>query len=126
MYRAIEDQLKYRKLNVKSFQELRRIAGQHIRSNAESYAPFLGLEPEGEALNDYCNKVESDVLAEWGGELEIRAISESLAIPIHVYSADSPVLVMEGSGDTSVPPLTLSFHRHLLVLGEHYNSRVSI
>ena len=34
------------------------------------------------------------MIVEWGGQLELRAVSIAFQRPIHVYSADSPVVIM--------------------------------
>ena len=63
--------------------------------------------------------------AEWGGQLEIRALCCCLERRILVYSADSPVLTMgeEVVGAAAEKqPLKLAYHRHYYALGEHYNS----
>ena len=50
-----------------------------------------------------------------------QALSEALQVPLVVYSADmTPHLV----GGEAEAPLRISFHRHYLSLGAHYNSVV--
>lgn len=118
LYHAIADQLSLsNELPHHNIKQLRSIAANHMRANESEYAPFV----DDISFDEYCNKVESDVLAEWGGELEIRALSESLGVCIHIYSADAPLLLMNETA-ASKAILRLSFHRHLFALGEHYNS----
>jgi OTU domain-containing protein 6 len=75
--------------------------------------------------------------AEWGGHIEIQAISASLRKAIFVYSADAPTIKMgeqflDINGDdttgygTSLSPLRLTYHKHYYALGEHYNSAVAL
>ena len=68
--------------------------------------------------------VESEDKAEWGGEVEIRAMSARLGRRIFVYDAEAPLLRMgEDSPEAMArPPLRLAYHRHYFALGEHYNS----
>lgn len=84
-------------------------------------------------FEEYVEKVRSSAV--WGGQLELRALSEGLHCPIVVFSAEGPPLTMGAeyydseneSGDTnwgSKKALLLSFHRHYYALGEHYNSVV--
>ncbi len=114
------------------FKELRRIAADHIRRNANEFAPFIGVLPEDEEFESYCQKVASESAAEWGGQLEIRALSECLQRPIYVYSASAPVVVMGEEHTTSIGqkgeiiPIRISYHRHLFALGEHYNSLIPL
>lgn len=125
-FRAIADQFNLSSLPNSTgkldFQAVRRLAADHIRSNAEVYAPFMGISASSEDFNTYCFKVESSELAEWGGELELRALAEALQREILVYSADAPVLTMTAVYVSNPIPLRLSFHQHYYSLGEHYNS----
>jgi OTU domain-containing protein 6 len=125
MFRALADQLMLTDTTgsrTHDFKELRKIAAKHIQDNAEEYSPFLGLLPE--EVFDYCQKVSSDTLAEWGGQVELKALSESLKRQIHVYAASSPTVKMGESNGQE--PLRLAFHRHFYALGEHYNSIIPI
>ena len=105
-------------------QQLRVLAANYIRKHSEDFTPFLEMSVDDLAFEEYCNKVQSETLCEWGGQLEIKAICACLGIQILVYSADSPVLVM-GDESRDVAQLRISFHRHYFALGEHYNSVVS-
>jgi OTU domain-containing protein 6 len=64
--------------------------------------------------------VESDVLAEWGGQLEITALCAALHCAILVHSAAAPVVKM--GEDSAAVVINLTFHRHYYALGEHYNT----
>jgi OTU domain-containing protein 6 len=151
--RAIADQLEglssqLRGLTVISipvlgFKELRKVAADHIRSNPLEYLPFLDVNPaEAEAdpalaVAGYCRAVAET--AEWGGQVEIKAIASSLQIPISVYSADSPLLTVgeefkqeqltklhkvlpEAAAAQSIADIRITFHKCYYALGEHYNS----
>jgi OTU domain-containing protein 6 len=92
-------------------------------------------------FEEYVHNVRSTSV--WGGQLELRALSEGLKRPIVVFSAESPPLIMgaeylaptriQDSGVSSSgnsddddwdvnSALLLSFHRQYYALGEHYNS----
>jgi len=102
------------------FVSLRKLAADYIRLNSDDFAPFLGFDSTSDEFRDYCNKIESPTLAEWGGQIEVRAIANSLDCPVIIYDAESPNVIM---GDVSVKePLRISYHRHYYALGEHYNS----
>lgn len=94
-----------------------------MRDNAEEFAPFLGMEPSGQDYSDYCDRVESEALAEWGGQLEIRALSHVLGSPIHVFGADNVIKMGE---EYDAEPLRISYHRFYYALGEHFNSVVGL
>jgi len=133
LYRAIDHQLTMKSLRpvameTVGYKELRRLAARHMRENAGDFMPFLDLsvflqdgdEGTTAAFGRYCNRVEGS--ADWGGHTELLALSNVLAVPIRVHSADAPpVLVGEGHG-TEDDYLQLTFHQHFLALGEHYNS----
>lgn len=110
--------------HIPDFKELRILAAEYIKSNANEFAPFLGFSPEDAEFDNYCDRVASDTLAEWGGQLEIRALSERLEKPIFVYSATSPILKTGEEFESKATPLRISFHQHLYALGEHYNSLI--
>ena len=114
-------------------------------ANRAEYEPFAECG-EGHAndadggnhpatYEEYVNNVRST--STWGGQLELRALSEGLKCPIVVFSAEGPPLTMgaeyataDGSGEVdtddedwkSKKALLVSFHRHYYALGEHYNS----
>lgn len=84
-------------------------------------------------FEEYVTNVRST--STWGGQLELRALSEGLKCPIVVFSAEGSPLTMgaeyapsgekdggDGNGWEKKKALLLSFHRHYYVLGEHYNS----
>ena len=102
-----------------TFLDLRYRAANYLRSHADEFAPFLGMEPTSEDFKCYCNNVESD--GEWGGQVELRALSASLQRQIHIYDASTPVIIM-GEDNVGNAPLKITYHRHYYALGEHYNS----
>lgn len=145
LYRAVADQCRVidkQNLNTNlvitedfdltDFATMRILAGAYIRQHSDSFAPFLGIDIADPEFESYCTKIENVVTAEWGGQLEIRALSECLRRPIHVYEASVPVLKMgeiasiDGHCGESVEPIIITYHRHYYALGEHYNSVTSI
>ena len=115
-----------------------------LGENRAEYEPFAEFgeghgahESSGDnhpaTYEQYVNNVRSTSM--WGGQLELRAISEALKVPIVVFSAESPPLTMgaehdpdgedsEGKDWSKKKALLLSFHRHYYALGEHYDSVV--
>jgi len=130
LYRSIADQVRrvhpdvcdYRGPSDEMYKEVRRLCAKSLRGDVENYAPFAELK-EGEDFEGYCRRVESS--ADWGGELEIRALADSLKVRVHVFQAgnDKP-LILGTKGGAKTAPLQVSFHRHYYALGEHYNSVV--
>jgi OTU domain-containing protein 6 len=109
---------------------LRIIAADFIRKNAGDFAPYLGFDEHDAEFGAYCEKVASPSLGEWGGQIELKALSAALQRPILVVSADAPVVCMSDNrddgavvGSTADPaPLRVTYHKHYYTLGEHYNS----
>ena len=155
LYRAVSVQCSRMGVNVKSnssdvsgtegYGNIRSIcADVLLGDNRAEYEPFAEFgeghgahESSGDnhpaTYEQYVNNVRST--STWGGQLELRAISEALKVPIVVFSAESPPLTMGAEHDpdgedsdvkdwSKKKALLLSFHRHYYALGEHYNSVV--
>ncbi|XP_072530886.1 deubiquitinase OTUD6B [Salminus brasiliensis] len=122
MYRAVEDQLVERGRAL-GIQELRAQTAQYMRSHSSDFLPFLTNPNTGdmyteEEFDKYCSDVAET--AAWGGQLELRALTHILQLPIEVLQADSPAIVIGEEYDKL--PVTLIYMRHAYGLGEHYNS----
>ncbi|XP_028249486.1 deubiquitinase OTUD6B [Parambassis ranga] len=125
MYRAVEDQLAQRSKPelVISVKELRTRTAEHMRSHADDFLPFLTNPSTGDMyttdeFEKYCSDVEHT--AAWGGQLELRALTQVLHLPIEVIQADSPTIKIGEEYDGE--PITLVYMRHAYGLGEHYNT----
>lgn len=148
LYRAVSVQCSRLGVNINSdvsgqegYGKIRSVcADVLLGENRAEYEPFAEFG-EGHGAHDsgdhpatyeqYVNNVRST--STWGGQLELRALSEALKVPIVVFSAESPPLTMgeehypdgEDSEDkdwSKKKAVLLSFHRHYYALGEHYNS----
>lgn len=129
LYRAVSDQLTQlgdtKAATKGAHLELRRVAANYMRRHAADFLPFLpvadGQAPK-EVFAAHCDSVETT--ADWGGQLELRALAQALRRPILVYSADAPVVRM---GETyQGQALRVTFHLYYYALGEHYNSVVPL
>ncbi|XP_062917541.1 deubiquitinase OTUD6B [Mobula hypostoma] len=122
MYKAIEDQLSNQN-SLLTLVELRSLAAEYMRSHVDDFLPFLTNSNTGDMytpdeFEKYCHEVAST--AAWGGQLELRALSHVLKMPMEVIQADSaPITVGEEYGKK---PIILVYMRHAYGLGEHYNS----
>ncbi|KAJ8334298.1 hypothetical protein SKAU_G00399370 [Synaphobranchus kaupii] len=122
MYRAVEDQLRGCG-HAFSLAQLRALTAQHMRSHADDFLPFLTNPNSGDMYSagefeKYCGDVEST--AAWGGQLELRALTRVLQMPIEVIQAESPTVVI--GEEYHKAPIMLIYMRHAYGLGEHYNS----
>jgi len=103
---------------------LRRGTAEELRRGREAYWPFLSNPRTGEMLSDgeysaYCTAM-ADTPA-WGGQVELRALATLLHRPLAVIQAEGQEEVVVGEEEQGAP-ITLSYHRHIFGLGEHYNS----
>lgn len=122
MYRAVEDQLMVRGCAL-GLKELRAQTAHYMRSHADDFLPFLTDPNTGDMytadeFEKYCNDVADT--AAWGGQLELKALSQVLQLPIEVIQAESLSKIIGEEYDR--PPITLIYMRHAYGLGEHYNS----
>ncbi len=106
----------------RQFMDMRAAAANHLRENKVEFLPFLETE-DVDNFEGCCSRVEST--AQWGGDLEIRVLSEALAQPIEVYQAGSDPLLF-GDNSCGTTPLRISYHKSYYALGAHYNAVVSI
>ncbi|KAM3964821.1 deubiquitinase OTUD6B [Aphomia sociella] len=124
LYKAVSHQLIIKKQQNVSVDELRKNVATHISNNKDDYLPFMSNPDTCEMLTDaefvdYCDKILNTKT--WGGQLEIRALSNSLKCPIHVIQATGPDCIEQGA-EFGGDPLIIAYHRHMYSLGEHYNS----
>ncbi|KAK2149065.1 hypothetical protein LSH36_469g01050 [Paralvinella palmiformis] len=124
LYAAVADQLS--RYSVKTTVESLRVqAANYMRQHQDDLLPFLSKQDTGEPYTpdeylEYCDRVEHT--SEWGGQLELQALSTVLEHPIEVVQADAPPIMI--GEDHLREKLILSYHHHMYGLGEHYNSVV--
>ncbi|XP_064082315.1 deubiquitinase OTUD6B-like [Macrobrachium nipponense] len=103
---------------------LRSKASQYIRLHSDDFGPFITNPDTGEQLTpeefeEYCDQIENTNA--WGGQPELRALSQVLKRKIEVLQAEgSPIIFGECCNEEK--PIILTYYRHCYGLGEHYNS----
>lgn len=126
LYKAIAHQMTLTKQKEVSVDDLRKNVANYVRQNKEDFMPFM-TNPDtfemltNEEFEEYCDKIENTKV--WGGQLEIRALSNCLKCSITVIQATGPGSIDQGT-EFEGPPLIITYHRHMYRLGEHYNSTV--
>ncbi|KAG0712455.1 Deubiquitinase OTUD6B [Chionoecetes opilio] len=103
---------------------LRMQAEQFIRHNYTDFAPFITDPKTGEMLtpqqfSEYCDLIIKTPA--WGGQPELRALSQVLQRRIEVLQAEGSPIVF-GEDCTQQKTILLAYYRHYYGLGEHYNS----
>ncbi|TNN18808.1 OTU domain-containing protein isoform 1 [Schistosoma japonicum] len=89
-------------------QILRHLASYYIRKNMNEFLPFLFNPNSGEPMSiadfdQYCDEIKKT--STWGGQIEIRALSAILQIPIEILQAEGvPLIIGE---EFSGPPITV-------------------
>lgn len=124
LYKAVSHQLQTKLSITKTVEELRTNVASYIENNKEDFMPFLSNPNTYEMLtddefNEYCDNIRNTKV--WGGQLEIRALSNYLKCPITIIQAEGPEAIEQGT-EFEKPPLIITYHRHMFSLGEHYNS----
>lgn len=109
-------------------QILRLITAEYLRRNPNEFLPFMFASETSDPMTtdeflNYCADVEKPSM--WGGQLEMRALSNALHIPIEVVQAEGPSILI-GEEFVDQPPIILVYHRHAFALGEHYNSCIPL
>ena len=141
LYRAVGKQAQRLGLlseSLASYDNIRDLCANTLLSERNEYEPFAELDHDpnhpAENFEEYVNNVR--FTSTWGGQLELRALSHGLKVPVVVFSAEGPPLVMgqeyedaTAGGETEEEygkkkAVLVSFHRHYYALGEHYNSVV--
>ncbi|KAK6637481.1 hypothetical protein RUM44_007898 [Polyplax serrata] len=125
MYNAVDHQLKMKNNVTYGVKRLRQETCNHIKENAADYLPFLSNPNTGDMMTDkdfeeYCFNIANTT--NWGGQVELRALSHVIKKPVTVIQADGPPLIMGEEYMNNSESLIVSYHRHMYKLGEHYNS----
>ncbi|KAI9670493.1 MAG: hypothetical protein M1817_004360 [Caeruleum heppii] len=101
------------------YRKVRRAAAAYIAQHPEDFQPFLE-----ESLDVYVGKIRDT--AEWGGQLELLALSRSYGVEIDVVQGDGRVEKILPTRDLEKAEegkrMWLAYYRHTYGLGEHYNS----
>ncbi|KAM5352498.1 hypothetical protein ACJ41O_005220 [Fusarium nematophilum] len=101
--------------NEPAYKTVRRAATNYMLENGDDFAPFLEEDLEG-----YARKIRDT--AEWGGQLELMALSRQYKAEIRVVQDGRLERIGEEEGAASGKTLWLAYYRHGYGLGEHYNS----
>ncbi|XP_018800308.1 PREDICTED: OTU domain-containing protein 6B [Bactrocera latifrons] len=128
LYNAVRHQLAQKGLPTYSVQELRKETANYIRAHKDSLICYMTNPKTGFLLTDaefenYCELLHTTPA--WGGQIELKALSSILKVPIEVLQAEGPPTV-QGADEFAGPSLLITYHRHMYSLGEHYNSSVPI
>jgi OTU domain-containing protein 6 len=98
------------------YKAVRKAAAGYIEGHPDDFLAWLD-----EPLESYVQKIRDT--AEWGGHLELLAISKTYNIEICVLQNGSSQTIKPGLDEASKSEkIWLAYYRHGFALGEHYNS----
>lgn len=124
MYYAVSDQLQRIYQISKTCEQLRTSCCEHMLKNVDEFQPYLTLDSDcdmdEEKYREYCEKIKDPTV--WGGQLELKALTDVLAVLIEVVQAEGSELIIGNSSSSENKRLVITYHRHMLGSGEHYNS----
>ena len=87
LFRSVAEQIEE---NENNFQEYREKCVEYMKENKDTFAPFLD---EGQPIDEYIEKISKS--GEWGGNLEIYALSMALHVNFYIYIFEQPVYVVK-------------------------------
>eukprot|EP01117_Protostelium_nocturnum_P006675 TRINITY_DN2402_c0_g1_i1.p1 TRINITY_DN2402_c0_g1~~TRINITY_DN2402_c0_g1_i1.p1 ORF type:complete len:549 (-),score=198.23 TRINITY_DN2402_c0_g1_i1:24-1670(-) len=108
LFRAVSDQIEG---HPNSHDDIRQRTVDCIEENREMFEPFI---EDDVPFDKYCIDMRKN--GEWGGHLELQAMSLICAVNITVHQLDSPRWEINNFGPTA-RSIHLSYHR-----GDHYAS----
>ncbi|KAJ5380029.1 uncharacterized protein N7496_002457 [Penicillium cataractarum] len=104
------------------YRAVRAVAADFIAEHKEDFEAFME-----EPLEVYTRKIK--LTAEWGGQLELQAISRAYGVDINVVQKDGRLEKIECGDMDSFDEeeqrkrvVWLAYYRHTYGLGEHYNA----
>ncbi|MCO5579529.1 hypothetical protein L7F22_033384 [Adiantum nelumboides] len=110
LFRAVADQVYG---DPEMHNETRQMCIDYMEKERDHFSQFVT-----ESFSAYCKRKRRD--RAFGNNLEIQAMAEMYNRPIHIFCYGSePKNIFQGSYETDLPPIRLSYHRN-----NHYNSLV--
>ena len=108
LFRSVSEQFEG---NENNYAIYRQKCVDYMKENKDAFIPFLEKE---EPIDTYIEKISKD--GEWGGNLEIYALSMALNANFYIYIHEQPMYVVKTVDDTK-KNIMLTYHN-----GKHYNS----
>lgn len=119
MYYAISDQLDHKLCIAKTCEELREACCQYMLAHQDDFMPYMEeIDLDEVKYREYCERIRD--VTNWGGQLELKALSDALGVSIEVVQAEGGELLIGESAPSK--RLIITYHRHMYGTGEHYNS----
>ena len=108
LFRSVSEQIEG---NENNYNEYREKCINYMKENKDDFAPFI---EDDEPLDKYIEKMSQN--GEWGGNLEIYALSKALEANFYIYIHEHPMYVVKNF-EKPKKNVMLTYHD-----GKHYNS----
>ena len=108
LFRAVSDQLENHEYN---FDNYRQKTVDYMRDNIEYFKNFI---EDDQTVEEYIDNMSQN--KEWGGNLEIYAMSMALHVNFYIYIYQQPIYIVKNWDDPK-QNIMLTYHD-----GLHYNS----
>ena len=108
LFRSVSEQVEG---NEHNFQEYREKCVNYMKENKDDFAPFI---EDDEPFDKYVERMSQN--GEWGGNLEIYALSKILEANFYIYILDQPMYIVKNF-EKPKKNIMLTYHE-----GKHYNS----
>ena len=108
LFRSVSEQVEG---NEHNFQEYREKCVNYMKENKDIFAPFI---EDDEPFDKYIERMSQN--SEWGGNLEIYALSKLLEANFYIYMLDQPMYIVKNF-EKPKRNIMLTYHE-----GKHYNS----
>ena len=108
LFRSVSDQLDNTEQNHKLYREM---CINYMKENKDEFSPFI---EDDEPFDKYLERMDED--GEWGGNLEIYALSKVLNANFYIYIHKHPMYVVKNF-EKPKKNILMTYHE-----GKHYNS----
>jgi len=108
LFRSVSEQMEG---NEKHYKDYREICVDYMRKNKEAFIPFI---EDDEPIDKYIDRMSEN--KEWGGNLEIYALSMALKANFYIYIHEHSMYAVKNF-EKPKKNITLTYHE-----GKHYNS----
>ena len=108
LFRSVSEQMEGTE---KNYQKYRDICIEYIKDHKDTFAPFI---EDDEPIDKYIERMSEN--REWGGNLEIYALSMALEANFYIYIHEHPMYIVKNF-EKPKKNITLTYHE-----GKHYNS----
>ena len=109
LFRSVSEQMEG---NENNYKEYREKCVNYIKENKDFFAPFI---EDDETIDQYIDRMSKN--KEWGGNLEIHALSKALEVNFYIYKEEDKQMFIVKNFEKPKKNVSLTYHD-----GKHFNS----